>query len=231
MSDSEPEAVDVGTYEGERNEDGARHGQGKCEYANGDKYEGTYDSGVRSGEGTYIWQHPEHSFYYQGNYDQGIRNGEGKLNLPDGSSYSGQWKDGLPHGEGTFTYANGDTYTGQVEKGQREGEGSYKFALTEEVLSGTWEEGQISEGSRQISPKVKWVGQFLNGQPMGKGYFEFIHLGYRQYGKYVLLSALEPENDEQDNESDNEEDEDQLNSTLKMKTPDVKFVPGRIAKI
>ena len=38
------------TYEGERNEAGERHGQGKAELPNGDRYKGLYANGKRNGQ-------------------------------------------------------------------------------------------------------------------------------------------------------------------------------------
>lgn len=56
MSSEESEESDFfGTYEGERNENGERHGHGKTEYSNHDKYEGMYANGKRNGSGTYMW--------------------------------------------------------------------------------------------------------------------------------------------------------------------------------
>jgi len=42
-------------YEGGRNDKDQRHGHGKARLPNGDTYEGMYDSGTRSGAGTYRW--------------------------------------------------------------------------------------------------------------------------------------------------------------------------------
>lgn len=47
---------DIGVYEGDRNEDGARHGQGKACFPNGDIYEGEYEDGRRNGFGSYRFQ-------------------------------------------------------------------------------------------------------------------------------------------------------------------------------
>ena len=41
-------------YEGERNEAGERHGQGKATLPNGDKYDGSYQNGQRYGRVCYI---------------------------------------------------------------------------------------------------------------------------------------------------------------------------------
>ena len=38
------------TYEGERNDAGERHGQGKATLPNGDVYEGSYEKGQRHGK-------------------------------------------------------------------------------------------------------------------------------------------------------------------------------------
>ena len=37
------------TYEGDRNDSGERHGQGKATLPNGDVYEGSYENGQRHG--------------------------------------------------------------------------------------------------------------------------------------------------------------------------------------
>jgi len=37
-------------YEGDRNEAGERHGQGKAVLPNGDTYQGTYENGKRCGQ-------------------------------------------------------------------------------------------------------------------------------------------------------------------------------------
>ena len=42
-----------GEYDGDRNEEGERHGNGKATYSNGDKYTGQFEKGKRSGTGTY----------------------------------------------------------------------------------------------------------------------------------------------------------------------------------
>ena len=59
MSNSDEEdtenEINLGTYEGERNEDEERHGTGKAVLPNGDKYEGQYANGKRHGQGTYTY--------------------------------------------------------------------------------------------------------------------------------------------------------------------------------
>lgn len=46
--------VALGDYQGERNDEGQRHGYGAATLPNGDKYEGYYAYGKRHGEGIYL---------------------------------------------------------------------------------------------------------------------------------------------------------------------------------
>lgn len=43
----------IGEYEGERNDEGERHGKGKAVYFAGDIYQGQFKNGKRHGFGTY----------------------------------------------------------------------------------------------------------------------------------------------------------------------------------
>ena len=45
----------LGSYEGDRNSEGQRHGKGKAVLPNGDKYEGGYAFGKRHGDGVYTY--------------------------------------------------------------------------------------------------------------------------------------------------------------------------------
>lgn len=45
--------VNLGVYEGERNQKEERHGKGKATLPNGDIYEGEYENGKRHGYGIY----------------------------------------------------------------------------------------------------------------------------------------------------------------------------------
>ena len=89
---------DWGTYDGELNESGDRHGQGKMTYDSGNYYEGGFVNNKFHGEkGIYHWQ--------------------------DGDEYSGSWKDGERHGVGLFKNANGSVEYSMYEAGEGKGEG------------------------------------------------------------------------------------------------------------
>ena len=47
---------DIGVYEGDRNEEGERHGHGRATFPNGDVYEGEYSFGKRHGKGSYRYK-------------------------------------------------------------------------------------------------------------------------------------------------------------------------------
>lgn len=51
--DEEESQINLGTYDGERNEREERHGKGRAILPNGDIYEGEYENGKRHGNGIY----------------------------------------------------------------------------------------------------------------------------------------------------------------------------------
>ncbi|KAL0210337.1 hypothetical protein RCL1_004773 [Eukaryota sp. TZLM3-RCL] len=229
MSDSESEerTIDVGTYEGERDERARRHGQGKCTYANNDTYEGSYSEGKRSGSGTYTWNHPKQPYSYTGHYQDGLRNGHGKLVFPDGSTFEGNWEQGKPSGSGHFVFINQDEYTGELLDGKFHGTGKYVFSSTGQVLDGLWDQNSFVQGQWELEPFLVWVGTFSQSQPLGDGYFLFKKLGYKQYGTYVGTYENAVENEEE-NESESEEN---LEKVVKLNPKNVYFVPGRMEKL
>ena len=63
-------------YEGERNLNALRHGQGRMMYADGHEYEGAWYQGVMHGFGTKVWSNGDS---YEGNWTCGKREGEGRF--------------------------------------------------------------------------------------------------------------------------------------------------------
>ena len=79
--------VAAGAYSGNvRASDMARHGKGKCIYANGAIYEGEWKNN--------------------------LKHGMGEMQYPNGRMYTGEWKNNLKHGKGTYVFENGEKYTG-----------------------------------------------------------------------------------------------------------------------
>ncbi|XP_069745223.1 radial spoke head 1 homolog isoform X3 [Narcine bancroftii] len=106
----------LGEYEGERNAENERHGQGKAVLPNGDTYEGSYEHGKRNGMGTYRFKNGAR---FVGEYLQNKKHGQGIFYYPDGSKYEGSWANDQRHGEGTYFYPNGDMYNGEWLSHQR----------------------------------------------------------------------------------------------------------------
>ena len=52
MDGRSPQRI-IAKYEGERDEDGKRHGKGKAVYEDGGEYEGQFSHGMRHGIGVY----------------------------------------------------------------------------------------------------------------------------------------------------------------------------------
>ena len=87
-----------GTYDGDFNDDGERHGQGKMTYDSGNYYEGGFVNDQFEGDkGIYHWA--------------------------DGDEYEGSWKDGERHGVGIFRSADGTTEYSTYENGAAKGDG------------------------------------------------------------------------------------------------------------
>ncbi|KAM9816995.1 radial spoke head 1 homolog [Neosynchiropus ocellatus] len=198
MSDANSEEFDdnlekLGTYEGERNEAGERHGSGKATLPNGDQYEGLYQYGRRHGWGTYIFKNGAR---YVGNYVENKKHGPGTLYFPDGSNYEGAWDDDVFHGVGVYTYPNGDTYEGEWSDHKRHGKGTYLFKDTGSKYTGTWVNDNIETSGDYVHANFRYKGKFVNSQPKGPGKFVF-DAGYEQHGEYKHEEKGEDEEEKQ----------------------------------
>lgn len=79
----------VQIFDGERNERGERHGQGKAILPNDDIYDGNYRHGLRDGRGLYVFK-------------------------KNGSRFDGEWREGMKHGQGISWYPDGTRYEGSL---------------------------------------------------------------------------------------------------------------------
>jgi len=145
-------------------------GQGKATYPNGDSYDGTYDNGVRSGDGTYFYRNSRDTF--KGTFADNKKIGMGRVNFKAGGYYHGYFEDGKRHGEGTFQYPNKDIYSGMWKDGKRHGKGTYVYADTKYELKGTWKEGQIVQGTWTFTDGTRYIGGFTQSKPCGDGVWE-----------------------------------------------------------
>lgn len=180
----------------------SRAGLAMITYANGDTFEGRFNSHrQRDGKGRYTWSLEDgQTATYDGEYRAGRRHGLGMMRYPDGSTYEGLWKDDVREGRGTLVYANGDTYTGRFSAGKPNGHGAYQFASPKSYLLGKWVDGEFIRGRWAKTDGSAYYGQFKNGQPINNGLF-YNPSGLKQEARYEEAKLGEEE--EADPEGEN----------------------------
>ena len=108
------------------------HGDGKMEYNDGARYEGTFSYGFLE-VGRYTYPNGD---YFEGSFiinerHEGImyyscgdiftgrwykdKLYEGIMEYVDGTVYNGEWYENMKHGMGTIIYADGGVYSGRFE--------------------------------------------------------------------------------------------------------------------
>lgn len=100
--------------------------------------------------------------------------GLGEIHYADGSKYQGVTKSGKYHGKGRMTHKNGDMYHGQWERGKASGVGVF-LDKKGSMYDGEWFNDQYhGKGEEHWDySKIKYVGDFIEGQKTGQGKFEF----------------------------------------------------------
>lgn len=110
VEENEMPVINIGTYDGPRNDIGEREGNGRTTYANKDVYVGEFKKGHRDGKGTYRWAY--FGMQYKGEYVEGLRHGKGTMWYTNGVIYDGDWVKGHREGQGRMEFPNGDVYEG-----------------------------------------------------------------------------------------------------------------------
>ena len=75
-------------YEGETNQEGEKHGKGKCTYIDGSMYDGSWENNKKNGYGVLI---KKDGTVYKGSFERDMKNGEGELSLPSGDVIKATW--------------------------------------------------------------------------------------------------------------------------------------------
>ncbi|XP_018965063.1 radial spoke head 1 homolog isoform X1 [Cyprinus carpio] len=200
----EDEQGSLGEYEGDRNEAGERHGQGKAVLPKGDTYQGAYESGKRCGQGTYKFKNGAR---YTGEWYMNLKHGQGTFYYPDGSRYEGSWVDDQRQGHGVYTYPSGDTYDGEWLHHQRHGQGTYTHHNTGSQYMGTWIMGKMESAGELIHQNHRYQGNFVNNNPSGPGKYVF-DVGCEQHGEYLQIDQ---------DKGDAEDDEPFITTILKWR--------------
>lgn len=149
-----------------------RHGIGSMDFANGDRYEGTFENDFMSGDGSggvecvYTYKNGD---VYKGDFAGGNPNGDGVVTYADGSVYEGSFVDGHREGRGSYTFANGDMYTGEYIADMMEGNGVYVFA-NGDMYTGEYKANlREGNGTYVFANGDKYEGEFVAGDMHGKG--------------------------------------------------------------
>ena len=128
-----------GSYEGQINSDGEKHGFGIYRWIDGSIYEGDYRNDLRHGKGRFLWANGES---YEGDYLKDERTGKGTYNWPDGSLYKGEFLAGKRHGVGYYQSATGIVYEGEWFDDLQHGQGTLTYPDGRKT-QGIWRKGSL----------------------------------------------------------------------------------------
>jgi len=170
-----------------------RHGRGMLVFANGDRYEGTFENDLMSGDGSdgaeciYTYNN---GAVYVGDFADGKFHGEGKATYSDGSTYEGGFAGGHREGKGTYVFANGDTYTGEYVADKMEGNGVYLYA-NGDMYTGEYKANlREGKGTYVFANGDKYEGEFVAGDMHGKGTYTLsggeVYSGRFEHGQIVV---------------------------------------------
>ena len=128
-------------------------GYGLCLYSGGDRYQGFFQGGKRSGQGTMVFSQfneliqSQQESTYEGSWKLNQRSGYGVMLWPDGTRYEGQWlNDQRLHGKQTMTDQN--EYEGQFQNDNIHGVGKITFTREQLSFEGLFHESKQSKIGR-----------------------------------------------------------------------------------
>lgn len=103
------------------------NGYGTFVYPNGDRYEGEWKDGKRSGQGKLLFnlENKRNSVWYEGTWEDDSMNGYGVMLKTNGSRYEGEWKNNEKSGRGTLIWQSGDRFEGSWRADEKNGQGTY----------------------------------------------------------------------------------------------------------
>ena len=99
-----PMMIDQGTYVGETNGSGERHGLGKCTWLDGTWYEGYWQNNMRHGEGEFS---RVDGYWYKGQYNSDVKHGDGHEKDEAGNSSKVEFKNNVKNGRGIYKPVGG----------------------------------------------------------------------------------------------------------------------------
>jgi len=137
-----------GTYRGDLNRVGQKHGFGIYRWPDGSVFKGNFKNDLRHGNGRFLWSNGES---YEGEYQEDHRAGKGSYTWPDGDHYDGDFLFSKRHGFGVFRSSSGSIYEGEWLNDQQHGKGK----LTRKdgaIFEGIWRKGVLLKNSAILPP-------------------------------------------------------------------------------
>ena len=133
------------------------------------EYTGNFENNKKNGFGTE--KYPDGSEYI-GNFINNKKNGHGKYSFPNNEYYEGNFENDLYNGEGQYVWEkSGKKYVGEFKNGKIEGKGVYRYE-DGSIFRGSFINGyKNGEGSIEFPDGKKYLGNWLNDELYGNGYF------------------------------------------------------------
>lgn len=155
-----------GSYVGEVDEKGLKHGKGSYKWLDGSFYEGDFEKDFRHGIGHFRWANGES---YKGDYLQDQRTGQGIYTWSDGSFYEGGFLNGKRHGTGVFIAAEGLKYEGEWFDDLLHGKGA-RVDQDGGIIRGIWQNGKLLTKPMSLpepttKPNISLETSFVNPFP------------------------------------------------------------------
>ncbi len=148
---------------------------GMREFADGQKFSGTFKNNMFNGNGSYKWADGS---TYEGEFKMSSINGKGVYKSSSGDEYQGEWVNNRPHGPGVYIYpkdmASPDQscpkYIGNYSMGRKEGRGEFTH-------------------TKNVCYKGEWKG----GLPHGNGLFKYDKRAFDGLWRFGKLAHIEGE--------------------------------------
>lgn len=177
---------------------GRFHGKGEIIKRSTTVYKGHFAKGKKHGTGI---MYDKVGNKLRGTFANGSMQGIGTIYFANGDRYEGRIVNNVPHGDGKMTYLDQSTYQGQWQSGQRNGNGIIVYQDGRHA-SGLWTNDSLIiqlEDTKQVASTTSrykdctdkschnetgtfhytdgsmYIGQFVHGEPEGKGRCEYIN--------------------------------------------------------
>uniref|UniRef100_T1JAJ0 Phosphatidylserine decarboxylase n=1 Tax=Strigamia maritima TaxID=126957 RepID=T1JAJ0_STRMM len=181
----------IGTYTGDRNSYGQRHGHGTALLPNGLRMDlGIMEPGFSAKN--MVLAH----LFIPMDQDMKVIEKLPFFSLLNLLFLKGFWKDNRKNGYGIYYYINGDTYDGTWKDNQKHGIGIYIFKSVGSAYIGEWVKGSEKGFGHLIHQGHRYVGNFHDNKPFGCGRYMFDY-GWECKGKYAIIQTDEEGSEEQ----------------------------------